>query len=361
MNNIYLELNRVITDGYEKTILYEDGTAHYEKSRNNNIVEFNDKKIDVIDEIKSELTKAIPILPNVCETTKPTSLPIFEISLQDTIYYSMDLYMDLYLIIKYNTMKKLSIFTKNEKLLQEIKKNKTKEEMQKMLDKLEKAKPEIDISDTEISSSIFEDKAIIKFDLSVSDTIKMGESRFFSKFIDISDNIEIPKYLEFLGQMNLSEISVYDTNGLLPKTGYLYFFLSPERIENTFYEFCKVIYSNNDNLVRKDIKVAYDYEDTLRLTNIKPAVENIESRYYITDAGNKEMDSFAGEELNKVYGIYTDCQKTDEEILKISSKYIILLQLGSSIFGEGVFSFLITEEDLKNQNFNNIIFNYSQS
>ena len=74
-----------------------------------------------------------------------------------------------------------------------------------------------------------------------------------------------------------------------------------------------------------------------------------------------EYNSFKGEELNKIFGFYTDCQMDEEDIRKVSQKYIVLLQLGSDVYGEGVTSYLITEEDLKKKNFDNIIYTYVQS
>ena len=51
----------------------------------------------------------------------------------------------------------------------------------------------------------------------------------------------------------------------------------------------------------------------------------------------------------------------DIDIKKVSSKYVVLLQLGTDIYGEGVTTYLIEEDDLKNKNFNNVIYMYVQS
>lgn len=76
-----------------------------------------------------------------------------------------------------------------------------------------------------------------------------------------------------------------------------------------------------------------------------------------------KIDSYSSEneKENKIFGIYSDPQLNELDILKVSNEYIILLQLGWDIYGEGVITFLIKETDLKNKNFNNIIYTYSQT
>ncbi len=96
------------------------------------------------------------------------------------------------------------------------------------------------------------------------------------------------------------------------------------------------------------------------LTNISKEIEDFQNRYSEYQ-GMKEYRSDASEDINKIFGFYTDCQMSDDEIKQVSEKYIVLLQLGSDIYGEGITTFLITENDLKNKNFNNIIYKYVQS
>lgn len=65
--------------------------------------------------------------------------------------------------------------------------------------------------------------------------------------------------------------------------------------------------------------------------------------------------------MNKLYGFYTDCQMNENDIKKVSKKYIVLLQLGTDIYGDDITTFLILEDDLRNKNFENIIYMYSQT
>lgn len=232
-----------------------------------------------------------------------------------------------------------------------------KEEMNKKLENLK------DINFYAPLKIIHEERDIITFKLKENSTFKLGESRFFSDTIDLPNDIEIPEGLQFIGQINLSEISKYDALGLLPKTGMLYFFQSSLEVTNHYNEFGKVIYSENMDLKRKSIDINKSNEFMVRnfsLENINKSTEKFQDRYVEYD-GFVEYDYFKGEELNKIYGFYSSCQMEDEDIIKVSNRYIVLLQLGADIYGEGVTTFMISEEDLKNKNFDNIIFTYVQS
>ena len=232
----------------------------------------------------------------------------------------------------------------------------------KYLDEMESNKNEIDITDVDIN--IDDEREIISFKIVENSTFELGESRFFSDTIDVAESVELPLGLDFVGQVNLSDVSKYDNKGLLPKDGMLYFFQSSfDQINGKFYEFGKVIYSNDMNLVRKQIEVTDNNKHMMlnfSMNDISNEKEYFSKRYKMYD-GELEYSSFAGEELNKIYGFYTDCQMDEEEIKQVSKKYIVLLQLGCDVYGEGVTTFLITEEDLRNRNFDKVIFTYVQS
>lgn len=360
MKNIILELKKITDNGYEGIILFEDGTIENQIVKNENL-EKTIGKISIINELIKQLQKAKDLFDKVYAKDKPVNYPVFEIKVFDEVYYSFDLYLDLYFMIKYDKDKKLSVFDKYKQIAKEEKKNQSEKELKEIFDTLERQKVKIDISDVVVDDKIEIPRDIIKFSLKEVNTIELGSSRFFSSSIDIKDDFVLPKGFNFLGQLNLKELSEYDSNNLLPKEGYLYFFISPERIDNTFYEVSKVVYLPDENIVRKKISVGYDYDSILKVVDIKNEIEKIDDRYYIDDEGNTIYDSFKNEDVNKIYGYYTSCQASDDDIKKVSSKYVVLLQLGSDVFGEGVFSFLITEEDLKNKNFENVIFEYNQS
>lgn len=347
-------LFKLVNDVYEITKIYEDGTVESKKSNSN---EKKHTNIDFIDELKTALNDALELMKKVYDNEKNDE---FCVRYNNHDFYSFDLYLDIMLMIKNNEMKKLSIY---EKYNQKIKADNEKKQriiIQKKLEELEANKNKINIEN--VDSTINDERNIISFNLIKKDNFELGETRFFSDYIDINENIELPEYLDFVGQINLNEMSKYDINNLLPKSGMLYFYKSPLHFNEKHYDFGKVIYADlNENLVRK--KLVLDKNNpklNYGINNIKNCSERFSDRYTILN-GEMEYHFFQGEELNKIYGFYTDCQMDDEDIKKISNKYVVLLQLGCEIYGEGVTTFLISEEDLKNKNFNNIIFQYVQS
>jgi len=359
-NNILVEIIKKINDDIEKIKIYKNGEVDLLIKRNG-IINEEKIRINFVKELENELIRGYDAL-NFMYVNKPYTY--YKIKYNNQEYNSFDLYSDLLLMIKNNQFKSLSVFKQYDR-----EKLRLEEESQKInditiLDQLEKNKMKIDISDCTVSKLDFnEEREIITFSLKENSTFKLGESRFFSDTIDLSDDIEIPKGLEFVGQINLSEIAKHDTLDLLPKTGMLYFFQSPLEIAGHYYEFGKVIYSENMDLKRKQIDINESNEFMIRnfsLENINKSTEKFQDRYVEYD-GFVEYDYFKGEELNKIYGFYSSCQMEDEDIIKVSNRYIVLLQLGADIYGEGVTTFMIPEEDLKNKNFDNIIFTYVQS
>lgn len=343
MNEV-LKLYKKTENSVEETILYEDGTVDFITPTNKNTT-----KIDFVNEIKKELDDNIEKIIKICEKENND---MFLTEYNNYKFNSFDLYLDIVLMLKNNKFKNLSII-KNYNPGKED----TTIDIQKELDTLENNKEKIDIKD--ITDSIENERSIISFDVYEKEDFAIGETRFFSDTIDIPDNIEFPDYLEFVGQLNLDEISKYDPYNLLPKTGTLYFFQSPLFYNNVSYDFGKVIYvDSNNNFTRKNIKSTEDSPIiNLGIRNIKEDIEKFSDRY----KNGNQYSFFAKEELNKIYGFFTDCQKDPEDIKKISNKYIVLLQLGSEVYGEGVTTFLISKEDLKNKNFEKIIFRYAQS
>ena len=352
MNSI-ISLYKSMNGGYEITTVYEDGTVEIKLTNS------NDKnkifKVDFIDELEKELKRAYNIMVEVYDKEKNES---FCVRYNNHDFYSFDLYMDISLMIKQNKMKKLSVYNKYKENIKEEKQAKSTKIIQDSLDELESKKTVIDILNA--TEKIDNERNIISFEVEKKNNFLLGETRFFSNTIDI--NTDYPKYLEFVGQINLDDISKYDRNGMLPKNGMLYFFQSPLFYNDKHYNFGKVIYvPTNKDLVRKNIEITDDsIIMNLGITNLKSCIERFSDRYE-NENDKDSYDPFKNDELNKIYGFYTDCQMDDSDIKKVSSKYIVLLQLGSNIYGEGVTTFLIKEEDLKNKNFDNVIYQYSQS
>lgn len=355
--NILLVLVKTFNSDIEKTTIYKDGKVETEISKNE-MANNQCTHIDIANDIEKKLQEAEEILNIMCTEKKDDR---YRIIYNNQTYYSFDLFLDIHLMIKHNQIKNLAVLSQYEKQKETKQKDKESKNNKKVLDEMEKNKKEIEIENVVEKDLKNEERKIISFQLEETNEFSLGQSRFFSNTVDIAENIEIPKLLEFVGQLNLSEFAQYDSKNLLPKNGMLYFFQSPLFYEGNSYNFGKVIYSDNMDLKSKQVKNNYSGDFlNLAVTNITSSSEKFGTRYK-EEEGTLEYDPFEGDNINKIYGFYTDCQMMEEEIIKVSEKYIVLLQLGSDIYGEGTTTFLITEEDLKNNNFDNIIYQYVQS
>lgn len=346
-------------NGYEKTTVNKNGQVNTEIN-NKGLIRQETKTIDIFEEMSEQLINLCDIFCSVYDNNKEEN---YEVIFNNHTFYSMNLYIDLMLMIKRNRLNYFSVIKEYEKQKQIISQ---KDKLKMQIDNLlycDKLKNTIDVNDVIIDDSFISKKKIISFDLASKTEFELGETRFFSDTIDVPEDFEIPNGFDFVGQINLKDIKDFDNNNLLEKQGMLYFFQAPSvdyEEKHYFFELGKVIYTDNMNLVRKKV----DMEDymimNLSIKNITNDIEDFNSRYSYKN-GNLEYDSFYSDDLNKIYGFYTDCQMDVEDIKKISQKYIVLLQLGSTIYGEGVTTFLISKEDLINKNFDKVIYQYVQS
>ena len=198
--------------------------------------------------------------------------------------------------------------------------------------------------------------------------IPLGHSRYGGPVIDLPNGIEHPEGLRFAAQLDLAKLSPFDKTGLLPKTGQLIFFA------DILNDTGKVIYADvtNNSLVR----LIREHEDNFFLgvlvEKIFADVEVFSDRFRDAEdewerehanEDGKLWDDFAGSDKSKMFGIYTHCQYGQEEIEEITfSDKLLLLQVGENGFNdEGVFSVLISRQDLINKNFDNCEFAWGQS
>ncbi len=136
----------------------------------------------------------------------------------------------------------------------------------------------------------------------------------------------------------------------------------------------KVIYTDTPN--EKLVRVIKEHEDNffsgVLIQHIFADTETFDERFrepedeYEQEEMNENgqvWDSFIGCNTSKIFGIYTNCQSGQEEVEHITfSDRTILLQIGENGFNdEGVFTVLISKEDLKNLNFENCEFIWAQS
>lgn len=351
-NRVFLQLIKN-KDNEEITITIFEGGKVYIDLNSNGVSQHSEGKIDFVNELESHLDMCLPLLKKYYTNSEDKS---YIVAYKDVNFYSYDLYIDIYVMIKNNRSNLLSIYKKAD----EERKKEILIEKVKQLDKLESEKNKIDLSDVPNNKIFVDQKDVIDFKLKDNNNFYLGQSRFFSEYIDIPEDMVIPDVFEFVGQINLNEFSELKNNNLLPKEGMLYFFQSPFELNGHIYENGIVLYSKNMNLIRKEANISKDMIHNYSLSDIIEEKEKFSDRYK-KDDDYEYYDSFEGEDKNKIYGFYTDCQMSDSDIKKVSDKYIVLLQLGSEIYGEGVTTYLITEDDLKNQNFENVVYKYTQS
>ncbi|WP_053228005.1 DUF1963 domain-containing protein [Spirochaeta cellobiosiphila] len=188
--------------------------------------------------------------------------------------------------------------------------------------------------------------------------IPIGASRIGGPIVDLPNNIEYPENHFFMAQLNLSEFSQHDSLGLLPKEGFLYFFM-----EKGYGDEGKVFYSSCSKKELQRIKYEHNdwYYSGQLIGNIRNDRETFDDRFIVND-GIKEWDYFARDDVSKIYGIYTNCQASEEEIrYYTNNEEILLLHIGSNFLGEGVHCVFIDKTDLKNKDFSDCRFDYNQS
>lgn len=191
--------------------------------------------------------------------------------------------------------------------------------------------------------------------------IPIGKSRIGGPVVDLPLDINYPEELFFAVQLNLNEFKDYYFNNYLPNKGFLYFFV------DHYMENGKVIYSDCDcGNLRRVIKEHRDqFFQGCLVKDVYSDIENISERYdkeWAKDGEKIGWNPFLGFEKSKLFGMYTNCQYEEDEIIEeLLSTKVLLLQIGDDFTGEGILSVRIEEEDLLNRRFDNCIFEWSQS
>lgn len=190
-----------------------------------------------------------------------------------------------------------------------------------------------------------------------SPVIKMGQTRFWGPIVDLPSNINYPDWMFFVALINLYDLSESYPDHLLPKVWFLYFFVWDD------WESGKVIYSQSKVWSLERFVKEHDgwYFEWMLISWFELWNELLEDRYEIID-GEKQWDEFIWSELTKIWWIPTNCQKEESEIIsKLNSEDFLLLQIWEDITWEWVQSIFINKEDLKNNNFDNCTFEWSQT
>jgi uncharacterized protein YwqG len=197
----------------------------------------------------------------------------------------------------------------------------------------------------------------------------IGTSRVGGAIVDLPEFLEYPENMCLAAQLDLSQFSPFDPFDLLPKKGFLYFFIRKDD------EAGKVIFIDVEADELKRIIREHDrwFANGCLVDKIFNEEESFYSRFCNEEDDELEdeeelengeiyWDYSAGSEKSKIYGIYTHCQKHEEEIRRITdSNDILLLQIGEDFTDEGVWSVLIDRESLVNREFENCKFEWGQS
>lgn len=193
--------------------------------------------------------------------------------------------------------------------------------------------------------------------------VPLGCSRIGGPIVDLPKVITYPNNMFFAAQLNLNDFSKFDAFDLLPRSGFLYFFIGGYGDSGRVF-FTDVTAEDLTRVVKEHEQWFWD---GCLIDGIYNEEEDLKSRYSEDWSDEDEdedigWDCFAGSEKSKIYGIYTHCQKDEEEILEITnSDNILLLQIGSDFTSEGVWSVLIKRKDLENRRFDNCKFEWGQS
>lgn len=190
----------------------------------------------------------------------------------------------------------------------------------------------------------------------------LGTSRIGGPIIDFAKGYFPPEGLYFVAMLDCSKIFPLDPFGYFPKTGYLYFFFNcflkePDCPQLGIVQYFDV--SQKD--LRRIIKEHKEWFWEGRVIDeIVAEKESLKERY----DEDGEWDDFLGSEKTKIFGLLSDCQRHQEEILEfIDSDECVLLQVGheNRECEEGCLNVIIKKNDLLKKDFSKCHFNWSQS
>lgn len=190
----------------------------------------------------------------------------------------------------------------------------------------------------------------------------LGHSRYGGPVVDLPPGVAHPAGLRFAAQLDLGQVASHDTSGLLPTTGQLYFFA------DLLSDQGRVLYADvsNDQLIRTIQEHEDHFFEGRLIGSFRAETETLAERYGPDEDDDEEdwpgWNDFAGSQKSKLFGIYTHCQLSEDEIKEITfSDDVLLVQVGEDFNDEGVFSVLINREALRRRDFSGCRFAWGQS
>ena len=189
----------------------------------------------------------------------------------------------------------------------------------------------------------------------IDEELPVGASKLFGS-PDIFEGFEWPTIevegeeydLAFIGQINLKEVAKYDIEGLLPKTGMLYFFYDLDEMpfEPSDLSACKVIYHDSDEGL---IPTQYVDEDEEELSFREMAIEFevVEEGFLAEDEPTNLLLGVPSLE----YGFWYECIDGWQMLFQLDS--IENDDICINFTDEGVLCFYIDPKKLKEKGYNN--------
>ena len=190
----------------------------------------------------------------------------------------------------------------------------------------------------------------------VEEELPVGASKLFGS-PDVFEDFEWPTIeveeeeydLAFIGQINLKDVAKYDTEGLLPKKGMLYFFYDLDEMpfEPSDLKACKVIYHDSDEELIPTEYVDENEED-LSFREMAIDFEVVEDGFLADDEPTHLLLGVPSLD----YGFAYDCIEGWQMLFQLDSMETDDICINFT--DEGVLCFYIDKEKLKEQDFSDV-------
>ncbi|MEM0964314.1 MAG: DUF1963 domain-containing protein [Bacteroidota bacterium] len=202
--------------------------------------------------------------------------------------------------------------------------------------------------------------------------IRLGQSRYGGPVMDLPPGLAPPEGFRFAAQIDLSEVGPLDVTGLLPTSGHLIVF-ADIRTDAGIVVHAEVEWSD---LVRHVVPHEDNFYAGVLVAGAHADREHWSERFYedLVDLDDGrigsvvEWDSFGGGHRSKMLGWPVHCQWSQGEIEDVvRSDRVVLVQFGEGDRGdprfndEGVFSVLLSRDDLAARRFDRCEVMWSQS
>lgn len=180
--------------------------------------------------------------------------------------------------------------------------------------------------------------------------VALGQSRIGGPIVDLPPGVDYPAGMNFVAQIDLSQIAKHDPQRRLPKTGHLYFFygFNPRAGDTTPRSL--VFYSDAPtSQLRRTVR---EHQESFwrgkTVGNFAAEQESLADR---VDAEG-QYDYFAGMDKTKLFGVHANCQRDGSEVgSMLASGAVLLFQSGEDTSGYGSLAYFIGPDELASRDF----------